>query len=143
MTFIDEHQDRRVDGGLRWGVEPICEVLTEHHLAIAPATYYAAKTRPPAARALRDAELAPLIARVHQENYGVYGARKLHAALRRDGVEIGRDQTARLMRELGLVGVRAGRSSGRRSARTPRPGRRTWSTVASARRGRTGCGGRT
>ena len=109
MTFIDEHQDRRVDGGLRWGVEPICEVLTEHHLAIAPATYYAAKTRPPAARALRDAELAPLIARVHQENYGVYGARKMHAALRRDGVEIGRDQTARLMRELGLAGVRRGK----------------------------------
>ena len=109
MTFIDEHQDRRVDGGLRWGVEPICEVLTEHHLAIAPATYYAAKTRPPTARALRDAELAPLIARVHQENYGVYGARKMHAALRCDGVEIGRDQTARLMRELGLVGVRRGK----------------------------------
>ena len=109
MTFIDEHQDRRVDGGLRWGVEPICEVLTEHHLAIAPAPYYAAKTRPPAARALRDAERAPLIARVHKENYGVYGARKMHAALRRDGVEIGRDQTARLMRELGLAGVRRGK----------------------------------
>ena len=109
MTFIDEHQDRRVDGGLRWGVEPICEVLTEHHLAIAPAIYYAAKTRPPAPRAVRDAERAPLIARVHQENYGVYGARKMHAALRRDGVEIGRDQTARLMRELGLAGVRRGK----------------------------------
>jgi putative transposase len=60
------------------------------------------------ARAVRDAELAPLIARAHKENYGVYGAGKLHAALRRDGVVIGRDQTARLMRELGLVGVRRG-----------------------------------
>ena len=109
MRFIAEHKDRRVDGGMRWGVEPICEVLTEHNLAIAPATYYAAKTRPPAARALRDAERAPLIARVHKENYGVYGARKMHAALRRDGVEIGRDQTARLMRELGLAGVRRGK----------------------------------
>jgi hypothetical protein len=35
---IDEGRNRRVDGGLRWGVEPICEVLTEHGLAIAPAT---------------------------------------------------------------------------------------------------------
>ena len=46
---------------------------------------------------------------MHQENYGVYGARKMHAALRRDGVEIGHDQTARLMRELGLAGVRRGK----------------------------------
>jgi putative transposase len=38
VRFIDEHKDRRVDGGLRWGVEPICEVLTEHNLPIAPAT---------------------------------------------------------------------------------------------------------
>ena len=109
MRFIDEHTDCRVDGGLRWGVEPICEVLTEHGLAIAPATYYAAKTRPPSARARRDAELTPVIERVHRDNYGVYGARKMHAALRRDGVDIGRDQTARLMRELGLAGVRRGR----------------------------------
>jgi hypothetical protein len=108
VRFIDEHKDHRVDGGLRWGVEPICEVLTEHHLPIAPATYHAAKTRPPAARAVRDAELAPLIARVHQDNYGVSGARKMHAAVRRDRVEIGRDQTARLMREPGLSGVRRG-----------------------------------
>jgi putative transposase len=109
VRFIDEGKDRRVDGGLRWGVEPICEVLTEHGLAIAPATYYAAKTRPPSARARRDAELTPVIERVHRDNYGVYGARKMQAALRRGGVDIGRDQTARLMRELGLAGVRRGR----------------------------------
>jgi putative transposase len=109
VRFIDEGKDRRVDGGLRWGVEPICKVLTEHGLAIAPATYYAAKTRPPSARARRDAELSPVIERVHKDNYGVYGARKMQAALRRAGIDIGRDQTARLMRELGLAGVRRGR----------------------------------
>jgi putative transposase len=38
VRFIDEHADRS-GGGLRWGVEPICEVLTGHNLAIAPATY--------------------------------------------------------------------------------------------------------
>lgn len=46
---------------------------------------------------------------MHQENYGVYGVRKMHAALRRNGVAIGRDHTARLMRELGLAGARRGK----------------------------------
>jgi putative transposase len=109
VRFIEEHKDRRVDGGMRWGVEPICEVLTEHGLAIAPATYYAARSRAPSARAVRDEQLKLVISRVHTENYGVYGVRKMHAALSRHGVEIGRDQTGRLMRELGLAGVRRGR----------------------------------
>ena len=108
MRFIEEHKDRRVDGGLRWGVEPICQVLTEHGLAIAPATYYAAKTRPASARAVRDAELKPIIEATHRDNYSVYGARKVAVALRRAGVAIGRDQTGRLMRELGLAGARRG-----------------------------------
>jgi putative transposase len=109
VRFIDEHKDRRVGGGLRWGVEPICVVLSEHNLKIAPATYYAAKTRSASARAVRDQRLKPVIERVHQDNYGVYGVRKMHATLRRAGVDIGRDQTARLMRELGLAGVRRGK----------------------------------
>jgi putative transposase len=108
VRFIDEHADR-TDGGLRWGVEPICRVLREHNLAIAPATYYAARSRPPSARAVRDAELKPILERLHASNYGVYGARKMHAALTREGVAIGRDQTARLMRGFGLRGVRRGR----------------------------------
>lgn len=108
MSFVDEHKDR-TDGGLRWGVEPICKVLGEHGLAIAPATYYAARSRPPSARAVRDARLKPVIARVHADNYGVYGARKMQIAVRREaGIVIGRDQTARLMRQLGLRGVRRG-----------------------------------
>lgn len=109
MRFVDEHADR-VDGGLRWGVEPICRVLSEHGLKIAPATYYAARSRPPSARAVRDQRLKPVIAWVHAANYGVYGAEKMQAALRRErGITIGRDQTARLMRELGLEGVRRGK----------------------------------
>jgi putative transposase len=108
VRFVDEHRDRR-EGGLRWGVEPICQVLCEHGLAIAPATYYATKRRPRSARCVRDAELKPQIAALHAANYGVYGVRKMHAALRRDGVDIGRDQTGRLMRELALRGVRRGK----------------------------------
>ncbi len=109
MRFVAEHKDR-TDGGVRWGVEPICKVLSEHGLAIAPATYYAARSRRPSPRAVRDAELKQVIAAVHADNYGVYGARKMQAALRREaGIVIGRDQTARLMRELGLRGVRRGK----------------------------------
>jgi putative transposase len=110
VNFIDEHKDR-TDGGRRWGVESICQVLTAQDLAIAPATYYAAKSRPPSPRAVRDAEVMPILAAVHAENYGVYGARKMQAALRRheQPVSIGRDQTARLMRELRLKGVRRGK----------------------------------
>jgi putative transposase len=109
VKFVDEHKDR-TDGGLRWGVEPICKVLSEHGLAIAPATYYAARSRPPSPRAVRDAELKQVIARVHADNYGVYGARKMQIAVRREaGIVIGRDQTARLMRELCLRGVRRGK----------------------------------
>ena len=83
------------------GVEPICRVL-----GIAPSTYYAAGRRAPSARAVRDAELAREVRRVHATNYGVYGVRKLWAALGREGIEVGRDRVARLMRSLGLRGIR-------------------------------------
>jgi len=48
-VFIDEFKQV-------FGVEPICRVLTGHGLKIATSTYYAAKSRPPSARSLRDAE---------------------------------------------------------------------------------------
>ena len=67
-----------------FGVEPICTTLTSADVPIAPSTFYAARTRPPSARAVRDEELRPVIARVHKENYGVYGIRKMHAQLNRD-----------------------------------------------------------
>jgi putative transposase len=108
VRFVEEHKDR-TDGGLRWGVEPICRVLAEQGWQIAPATYYAAKSRPPSARAARDELLKQLIAEVHAANYGVYGGRKVHAALRREGEQVGRDRVGRLMRGLGLAGVRRGK----------------------------------
>ena len=91
--YIDAHRHT-------FGVEPICQVLE-----IAPSTYYAAKTRPPSARAIRDAELKPKISEVHEENFEVYGVRKVWRQLRRDEVDVGRDQVARLMGELGLCGA--------------------------------------
>src|SRR6516225_2664884 len=60
----------------------------------------------PSARQLRDDLLVPEVVRLHAENYGVYGRRKMHALLRRQGWDIGRDQTERLMRLAGVRGVR-------------------------------------
>ena len=91
--YIDAHRDV-------FGVEPICQVL-----AVAPSTYYAAKSRPPSARTVRDEELKVEIARVHAGNFAVYGARKVWRQLRREGFDVGRDRVARLMDELGLRGA--------------------------------------
>jgi putative transposase len=95
--FVDEHRTR-------FGVEPICTTLQ-----VAPSTYYVAKHRPPSARALRDAALKPELSRVHEDNFGVYGARKLWRQLLREGIHVGRDRVARLMRELGIAGVVRGK----------------------------------
>src|SRR5512132_760117 len=88
----------------RFGVEPICRALQ-----VAPSSYYAARCRPPSARASSDAELAPKILRVFNDNYQVYGTRKLWRQLRREGELVGRDRVARLMRTLGIAGAVRGR----------------------------------
>jgi putative transposase len=77
VTFVDTHRDRE-SGGCRWGVEPICE-----QLAVAPSTYYAAKSRPPSDRTIRDAELGPKLEKLWKHNYSVYGRRKLWKAAQR------------------------------------------------------------
>jgi putative transposase len=107
IQFVDEHKDR-------FGVEPIVAVLRDTPADgdagfLSVSGYYAAKTRPPSAREVRDDRLKTRIAQVHASNYGVYGVRKVHAALLHEGVWVGRDQVARLMRDLGLQGVRRGR----------------------------------
>lgn len=97
IAYIDKHRDE-------YGVEPICGVLQ-----FAPRTYYAAKARPLSARALRDEELRPEIARVHRDNFGVYGVDKVWAQLNHEGVRVARCTVARLMRELGLRGIVRGK----------------------------------
>jgi putative transposase len=78
-------------------------------VSVAPSTYYAAKTRPPSARAQRDVAMTPVITRLWEDNYRVYGTRKLWKAARRAGHDIGRDQIARLMKAAGIEGVRRGK----------------------------------
>ena len=85
-------------------------MLTEFGLQIAPSTYYAALTRPPSARAVRDEELKEMIGKIYRENYSVYGARKVWWQLRRDGVAVGRGRVERLMRRMGLAGAVRGKT---------------------------------
>jgi len=112
VAFIDEHRGQ-------FGVQPICQVLAGHGVAIAPSTYYAARERPPPARACRDAALTAEITRVFKENGEVYGARKVWLELRREHIGCARCTVERLMRAAGLRGVRRGRRT-----RTTIPARR-------------------
>ena len=77
VEFVRDHAGRRDPGGLRWGVEPICAVLSEHGLKIAPSTYYEHLEKMPTRRGVRDEALTVEVARVHAGNYGGYGARKV------------------------------------------------------------------
>ncbi|WP_147681105.1 IS3 family transposase [Actinomyces ruminicola] len=96
---------------------PICQALTSAGVKIAPSTYYAAKSRPPSARAVRDDALKTEIGRVHEKNYWVLGARKMHAMLNRPEESerhglghVARCTVERLMRAMGLHGIRRAKS---------------------------------
>ncbi len=103
MAFIDVHRER-------FGVEPICRVLTEHGCKIAPNTFWVAKKRPPSTRAVRDAELMPEVVRVFEDNLFVYGADKVWAQLNRENIRVARCTVERLMRTQGLSGARRGKA---------------------------------
>ena len=103
VDFIDRHKDV-------YGIEPICRVLQ-----VAPSTYYAHKDvqRDPSkrsARALRDAELRVEIRKIHDDNYSVYGVRKVFCQLLRDDRKVARCTVERLMRLEGLRGAVRGRT---------------------------------
>lgn len=88
----------------RFSVELMCRTL-----GASPSTYYAARNRAPSARAITDAVLTEQIQRIFEENYAVYGVRKIWHQLRREGAQIGKDRVWRLMREAGLQGARRGK----------------------------------
>ena len=102
IAFIDDHREVH-------GVEPICKVLP-----IAPSTYreHVARRRDPdrrPARARRDAALKVEVRRVFEENFAVYGVRKVWRQLRREGFDVARCTVERLMREMGLAGAIRGK----------------------------------
>jgi putative transposase len=90
----------------RFGVEPICRVV-----GVPASTYYAAKRRPPSARRQRDAQLKLEIRRIFDDNYQVYGARKIWRQLRREGIGVARCTVERLMGELGIAGAVRGKTT--------------------------------
>ena len=101
IAFIDDHR------GVH-GVEPICR-----ELAIAPSTYHAhvnprADPSKASARARRDALLRGRVRLVWEENFRVYGVRKVWRQLGREGIAVARCTVARLMRQLGLQGLFGG-----------------------------------
>jgi putative transposase len=103
IAFIDENRDA-------YGVEPICETIE-----IAPATYYEHKRqerepdrRP--VRAKRDEALRPEIQRVFDDNFKVYGVRKVWIQLKREGFVVAKCTVRRLMRQMGLQGATRGKA---------------------------------
>ncbi len=98
IAFIDKHR-------AAYGVEPICRVLP-----IAPSTYHAhAAPEKLPRRAKRDASLKVEIRRVWEENFRVYGVRKVWRQLGREGIAVARCTVARLMRSMGLQGAVRGK----------------------------------
>ncbi|CAN5244768.1 IS3 family transposase [soil metagenome] len=103
VRYIDDHRDL-------FGVEPICKVLQ-----IAPSTYYEQKARERdpdrlPARAKRDEVLKPEIQRVYEENFCVYGARKIWKQLNRESIPVARCTTERLTAALGIFGAKRGKT---------------------------------
>lgn len=102
VAFIDQHR-------AAYGVEPICK-----ELPIAPSTYYHCKAleRQPekrSARARRDDVLSCEIKRVWDESHRNYGARKVWKQLKRELIPTARCTVERLMKQLGIEGVRRGK----------------------------------
>jgi putative transposase len=97
-AFIREHKEK-------FGVEPICR-----EFPIAPSTYYAAISRPPSVRHLRDEELKTEIIRVYEQHRSVYGPRKVWRQLKREDFSVARCTVERLMRALGLQGEVRGKT---------------------------------
>ncbi|OFV80342.1 MAG: hypothetical protein A2W26_12620 [Acidobacteria bacterium RBG_16_64_8] len=110
-TFIDDHKKE-------FGIEPMCQ-----QLPIAPSAYYAAKTRPPSARAFSDEKLIKEIERIYNDNYRVYGPRKVWRQLKREGIPAARCTVERLMRTRGLRGATRGKTwkTTKPDTSTPRP----------------------
>ena len=92
-----------------YGIEPMCRVLR-----IAPSTWHehAARKADPEKRPRRtkaDAVLSEKIREVFNDNYGVYGVRKIWRQLKRQGEDVARCTVARLMKAMSLQGIIRGK----------------------------------
>jgi len=95
-------------------------VLSEHDVPIAPSTYYAHRAEGFVSQAgWDDAHMANRLLDIWRANRSLYGAEKLWAAAQKAGLEVGRDQVARLMGVVGIQGVRRGRRFTKTTVRDP------------------------
>ena len=104
--FIAAHRDR-------FGVAPICRVLTEHGAKIAPRTFFAWAVRAPSKRALWDAVVTEILAGYYEPDdsgrrqpESLYGSVKMWSHLQRQGIPVAKSTVERLMRINGWQGVR-------------------------------------
>lgn len=100
-------------------------MLNEHGYQIAPSTYYAHAARGfgPTDAEVDDAYAANELHRLWVRNRRLYGRRKLWKTARRAGLDLGRDQVERLMRIVGVEGVRRSKHrtvTTKRDERAPR-----------------------
>lgn len=100
-----------LDGaGLRWGVEPMCAVLSEHGIKISPSTYYEWADKQPTKQQLRDDAITAVIAELRGRNKlnAGLGSHKVRIRLRGEGHDVARCTVERLMRAHGWEGARYG-----------------------------------
>jgi putative transposase len=107
FSFIEMHKTEHA-------IELMCRVLR-----VSRSGYYAWTVRPPSRRDRDDAALTERIRRIHRESRGTYGAPRVHARLRADGVRVGNKRVARLMREEGLEGCHRRKRAHRTTRRDP------------------------
>ena len=128
-AYIDQYKHQ-------FGVEPICRVLTEHDVQIAPSSYYAHRRRPVTDALRAEAVLVNVVIDLHRKNRDVYGIRKMWHAMTQAGYQVGRDQVARLMGIAGVQGISRGqhittttrRGSGEEHSRAADLIGRAWTT---------------
>ena len=105
IRYVDTYRNH-------FGVEQICRVLARTEGGfITSRGYRAAKNRPLSDRAVRDQVLGDDIERFHAANFGVYGVRKMHRLMKRQGWLVGRDQVAWVMKTRGITGVKRGKTT--------------------------------
>jgi transposase InsO family protein len=83
-------------------------------LSISRGGYYAYAKRPPSARGEENKKLLMEIGKAYEENRGLYGSPRIHAALKRKGMVCSRKRVARLMKLNSIKAVTKKRRSGRK-----------------------------
>ncbi|MBP6995036.1 MAG: IS3 family transposase [Phycicoccus sp.] len=116
LTFIDANKER-------FGIAPICHVLTEHGVKVAPRTYHAWAARPPSPRSLSDARYTQILGQYYEPDEqgrlspeAAFGSARMWAHLKELGYPIGKSTVERLMRTNGWRGRRGRRRRHRRAA---------------------------